>query len=181
MHFLALINWHELFVPTVNPLELVLRGSAMYLLILAAMRVLRREPGAISTPDLLVVVLIADAAQNAMANEYRSLTEGAILVATIFGWNYGLDWLGFRFKWVHKLLNPEPLPLIKNGRVQRRNLRSELLRESDLAEQLRQQGIEDFAEVKRAYLEPDGHMSVIRYTDDDEDRPPPKQKKSTIA
>ena len=181
MHFMTLINWHELFVPTVNPLELVLRGSLMYLLILAAMRVLRRDPGAISTPDLLVVVLIADAAQNAMANEYRSLTEGAILVATIFGWTYGLDWLGFRYKWAHRLLNPEPLLLVKNGRLQRRNLRSELLRESDLAEQLRQQGIEDFAEVKRAFIEPDGHVSVIRYTNDDDNSPPPKQKRSRIA
>ena len=181
MLFLAVIDWHKLFVPAVDPLELVLRGSVMYLLILALMRVLRRDPGALSTPDLLVIVLVADAAQNAMASEYHSLTEGAILVATIFAWNYGLDWLAFRSRWVHRLLNPPPLLLIKDGRVQRRNLRSELLRESDLAEQLRQQGVEDFAEVKRAYIEPDGHVSLIRFTDDDKDRPPPKQKRSTLA
>jgi uncharacterized membrane protein YcaP (DUF421 family) len=180
MLFLAVIDWHGLFVPTVHPLEVVLRGSVMYLFILALMRVLRRDPGALSTADLLVIVLVADAAQNAMASEYRSLTEGAILVGTIFAWNYGLDWLAFRSRWVHRLLNPKPLLLIKNGRVQRRNLRAELLRESDLAEQLRQQGVEDFGEVKRAFLEPDGHLSVIRYSDEDEDRPPPK-KKSTIA
>jgi len=70
--------------------------------------------------------------------------------------------------------------LIKNGRVQRRNLRSELLRESDLAEQLRLQGVEDFAKVKRAFLEPDGQLSVIRYADEDENGPSPK-KKSTLA
>lgn len=181
MQFLAVIDWTGLLVPTVHPLEIVLRGSVMYLFILALMRVLRRDPGALSTPDLLVIVLVADAAQNAMASEYRSVTEGAILVATIFAWNYGLDWLAFRSRLVHRVLNPPPLLLIKNGRVQRRNLRSELLRESDLAEQLRQQGVEDFAEVKRAYLEPDGHLSVIRYSDEDQDRPSPKQKKSTIA
>ena len=181
MLFLAVIDWHKLFVPTVHPLEIVLRGSVMYLLILALMRLLRRDPGALSTPDLLVIVLVADAAQNAMASEYHSLTEGVILVATIFAWNYGLDWLAFRFRWVHRVLNSPPLLLIKNGRVQRRNLRSELLRESDLAEQLRLQGVEDFAKVKRAFLEPDGHLSVIRYSDEDKDRPSPKQKKSTIA
>ena len=180
MLFLAVIDWHKLLVPTVHPLEIVLRGSVMYLLILALMRVLRRDPGALSTPDLLVIVLVADAAQNAMASEYHSVTEGAILVATIFAWNYGLDWLAFRSRWVHNLLNSPPLLLIKNGSVQRRNLRSELLRESDLAEQLRQQGIEEFSEVKRAFIEPDGHISVIRYADD-EDGPPPKQKKSGIA
>jgi uncharacterized membrane protein YcaP (DUF421 family) len=179
MLLIAAIDWHKMFVPTVHPLEMVLRGSVMYLLILFLMRVLRRDPGALSIPDLLVVVLVADAAQNAMASDYHSLTEGAILVATIFAWNYGLDWLAFRVKWVHELLNPPPLLLIKAGRMQRRNLRAEMLRQSDLAEQLREQGIEDFAQVKRAYLEADGQLSVIRY-DDDQDRRPPKQKKSTI-
>jgi len=181
MLFLTAIDWHKMFVPTVHLVEIFLRGSVMYLLILALMRVFRRDPGALSTPDLLVIVLVADAAQNAMASEYHSLTEGVILVATIFAWNYGLDWLAFRSRLVHRLLNPPPLLLINKGRVQRRNLRSELLRESDLAEQLRQQGVENFAEVKRAFLEPDGHLSVIRFKDDDKDRPQPNQKHSTIT
>ena len=176
MLFLAVIDWNKLLVPTVHPLEIVLRGSVMYVLILALMRLLRRDPGALSTPDLLVIVLVADAAQNAMASEYHSLTEGVVLVATIFAWNYGLDWLAFRYRWAHRLLNSPPLLLIKNGNVQRRNLRSEMLRESDLAEQLRLQGVDDFAKVKRAFLEPDGHLSVIRYPDEDEDGPPPTDK-----
>lgn len=180
MLFLAVIDWNKLFVPTVHPLEIVLRGSVMYLLILALMRLLRRDAGGLSTPDLLVIVLVADAAQNAMASDYHSLTEGVVLVATIFAWNYGLDWLAFRSSWVHGLLSSPPLLLIKDGRIQRRNLRSELLRESDLAEQLRLQGVEDFAKVKRAFLESDGHLSVIRYSDEDENQPPPS-KKSTFA
>ena len=94
MHPIFEVDWHNLLVPTVSLLELVLRGSAVYLGILVLMRVLRREAGALSTADLLVVVLVADAAQNAMASEYHSITEGAVLVATIFGWNYLLDWLG---------------------------------------------------------------------------------------
>ena len=175
MLFLAVIDWNKLLVPTVHPLEIVLRVSVMYLLILALMRLLRRDAGGLSTPDLLVIVLVADAAQNAMASDYHSLTEGVVLVATIFAWNYGLDWLAFRSSWVHGLLSSPPLLLIKNGSVQRRNLRSEMLRESDLAEQLRVQGVEDFAKVKRAFLEPDGHLSVIRY-DEDEDGPPPTEK-----
>jgi len=65
MHPITAIDWHALFVPTVSLLELVLRGSVMYLAVFAAMRVFRRESGALSTADLLVVVLVADAAQNA--------------------------------------------------------------------------------------------------------------------
>ena len=55
-----------------------------FLLILAGFRIFRRDAGSLSVSDLLVVVLIADAAQNGMAGEYRSLTEGAIVVGTIF-------------------------------------------------------------------------------------------------
>lgn len=110
MHPITAVDWHALFVPTVSLLELILRGSVMYLAVFAAMRVFRRESGALSTADLLVVVLVADAAQNAMASEYHSLTEGAVLVATIFAWNYGLDWLGFHFPGVHRLLNPRLCP-----------------------------------------------------------------------
>ena len=39
--------------------------------------------------DLLVIVLIADAAQNGMAGEYKSITEGVVLCATIVGWSLG--------------------------------------------------------------------------------------------
>jgi uncharacterized membrane protein YcaP (DUF421 family) len=78
------IDWGQLFVPSVNPWELVLRASIMYLLILAGFRIFRRDAGSLSVSDLLVVVLIADAAQNGLAGDYTSITEGAIIVATIF-------------------------------------------------------------------------------------------------
>jgi uncharacterized membrane protein YcaP (DUF421 family) len=162
MDTITAIDWHRLLVPTVGLLELVLRGSVMYLFVFGAMRVFRREAGALSTADLLVVVLVADAGQNAMASEYHSVTEGLLLVATIFAWNYGLDWLGYRFPAMHRLLNPAPLLLVEDGRIHRRNLRAELLTTADLAEHLREQGIESVADVSRCYLESDGHLSVIK-------------------
>jgi uncharacterized membrane protein YcaP (DUF421 family) len=162
------IDWAALFVPTVHPLELVLRGTLLYLSILAAFRVFRRESGALSTADLLVVMLVADAAQNGMASDYRSITEGVVLVATIVLWSYVLDLLSFRFPAVRRILHPAPLLLIANGRLQRRHLRAELVPLDELKSHLREQGIEDWSEVRRCYLEPDGHFSVIRF---DGDRP----------
>ena len=169
------IDWRAAFVPTVSLLELILRGSALYLTILVLLRLFRREAGAMGTADLLVIVLVADAAQNAMAAEYKSITEGIVLVATIFAWNYALDWLGYRYRWVYRLLHPAPLLLVKDGRVQRRNLRSELLTLDDLLEQLREQGIDDVGQVKRCYLEADGHLSVIRQ---EPGEAPPRRKES---
>ena len=162
------IDWHTLFTPTVSLLELVFRGSVVYLTVLIALRLFRREAGALSTADLLVVVLVADAAQNAMASEYHSITEGFVLVVTIFAWNYILDWLGYRHPWIHRLLHPAPLLLVKDTRIQRHNLRAEMLTVDDLKEQLREQGVEKLAQVKRAYLEADGRLSVLKYDDSDQ-------------
>jgi uncharacterized membrane protein YcaP (DUF421 family) len=160
------VNWHQMFVPSGSLLELVVRGSLMYLLILAGFRLFRREAGSLSVSDLLVVVLIADAAQNGMAGEYKSLTEGAIVVATIFAWNYALDWLAYQSRFVYWLLHPPSLLLIRNGYIQYRNLRSELITKADLLQQLREQGVEDIGSVKKCFLESDGKMSVIRENGD---------------
>lgn len=155
------IDWHTLLVPTGSLFELVLRATVMYLLILAGFRIFRREAGSLSVSDLLVVVLIADAAQNGMAGEYRSLTEGVVVVATILALNYVLDWMAYRSRFVHWLLHPPALLLVRDGQIQHRNLRSQLITRTDLVEQLREQGVESMEHVKACYLESDGRMSVI--------------------
>ena len=158
---LTSIDWGRMFVPTGSLLELVLRATVMYLLILAGFRIFRRDAGSLSVSDLLVVVLIADAAQNGMAGEYRSLTEGVLIVATIFAWNYVLDWLAYRSRFVYWLLHPPSLLLVRNGQIQPRNLRSQLITKADLLEQLREQGVDSLERVKKCYLESDGRLSVI--------------------
>jgi len=161
MESLSHLDWRTIFVPTLSIAEIFLRGTVIYLLLFMLLRVLRREAGAISVSDLLVVVLVADAAQNAMASDYKSITEGVLLVGTIVGWDYFLNWLGYRSRWVHNLLRPAPLPLIKDGRLLRRNLRQELITTDELMSELRQQGVESVDAVRRCYLEGDGHFSVI--------------------
>lgn len=169
------IDWHQMFVPTGSLLELIIRGSLMYLLILAGFRTFRRDAGSLSVSDLLVVVLIADAAQNGMAGEYKSLTEGAVIVATIFAWNYTLDWLAYRSRFVYWLLHPPSLLLIQDGQIQFKNLRSQLITKQDLLEQLREQGVEGPESVKKCFLEGDGRMSVIR---EDNGEPPGRAERS---
>jgi uncharacterized membrane protein YcaP (DUF421 family) len=163
MDSLLQIDWKAVFVPTVSLAEIVLRGTFVYLVLFFVLRVLRREAGALGISDLLVVVLIADAAQNAMGSDYKSITEGAVLVGTIVAWDFFLDWLGYRFPAVQRLLRPAPLPLIKEGRVLRQSLRKEMITMEELMSQLREQGVESVEEVKLCCLEGDGHVSVIKY------------------
>ncbi len=97
-----------------------------------------------------------------MASEYKSITEGAILVLTIVFWNYAVDWLGFRFPAFQRLTRPPPLLLIKDDEMIFRNMRQEMITTDELNSQLRQQGVENCSEVKRAYIEGDGRISIIR-------------------
>ena len=156
------IDWQAVFVPTVPLLEIILRGTLVYLMLFIMLRVLRREAGGLGIADVLVIVLIADASQNAMANEYKSITEGAVLVATIAFWDYTLDFLGYHFPRFRRFVRPAPLPLIKAGKLLRKNMRQEMITEEELLGQLREQGVESPNEVKKCFLEGDGRISVIK-------------------
>lgn len=159
---LFFVDWAKLFVPSYSILETIIRGTVTYIVLFMFLRILRRETGTLNITDLLVVVVIADAAQNAMAGEYKSITEGIILVATIMFWDYLMDWLSFRFPAIRRLLRPSPLLLIKDGEIQRRNLRQEMITIDELMSSLREQGIEKISEVDKAFLEGDGKISVIK-------------------
>lgn len=151
------------FTPDVGLFEMVARGVIVYLSIFVLLRViLRGRLGTMTTSDLLVLVLIADAAQNAMAAEYHSITDGVVLVATIIGMSFLFDWLGYHVAFLGRLVHPQRKPLVVNGRVIRRTLKEELITEDELMTQLRLQGAAAIRDVKAAYLEGNGEISVIR-------------------
>jgi uncharacterized membrane protein YcaP (DUF421 family) len=97
--FFGPVDWSRLFAPTTPLLETLIRGSFIYLALFVLLRfVFRRESGAARISMLLLMVLLADAAQNAMADDYTSVTDGLLLVGTIMGWNYLLDWAASRIR-----------------------------------------------------------------------------------
>ena len=160
------MDWAWLVDFKVPAWELILRGSAMYWFLFLIFRVvLRRDVGSVGVADVLFVVLVADASQNAMTGGYVSVAEGAVLVATLIGWNLLLDWLAFRFAWAYRLVEPQPLLLIRRGRVQHKHLRAEMITLAELRGHLRQHGVESFDEVKAAWFESDGQISVIKRED----------------
>ena len=157
------VDWQDLLIPTHSVLEMVVRGSIGYLALFLILRfVMKRQSSTIGIADILVIVVIADAAQNGFSNEYRSITEGVVLVLTIVFWDTTLNWLSYRFKFLERLLASAPLPLIENGRLNRRNMRREFITEDELRSHLRQEGLRDFSEVEAAYLEANGEISVIK-------------------
>ncbi|HEX3102003.1 MAG TPA: YetF domain-containing protein [Pyrinomonadaceae bacterium] len=166
METLFNIDWHSMFVPTESILEIIIRGTIMYLAMYSLLRIFRRQAGHVGIADVLVIVVIADAAQNGMAGDSKSITEAVILIMVIILWDFFFDWLGFKSTLAARFLTPNPLLLIKDGKFIKKNLEKEFLTEDELQSQLRVQGLEDASLVKQCYLESNGHFSVLTHAPD---------------
>jgi uncharacterized membrane protein YcaP (DUF421 family) len=154
------VDWNSVFVPAIGLAEIVVRGSLMYLGLFVIMA--RRQAGHFGPADLLVIVLIADAAQNGLGKEYSSVTEGLALVLTIVAWEYLLDWIAWRFPATQPYLKPPSLTLVRDGRLIPQNLRKEMITEDELKSQLREQSVDNYEDIKLATLEGDGRLSVLK-------------------
>lgn len=155
-----------LFTPTVPLWEIVVRATVMYLLLFFTFRfTLKRQGGVIGVPDLLVIFLIVDSAQNAVTGGSQSVTESIVLIATILSWTYLMNWASWRFERLRWLTAPPPLELIRDGKINRKNMRTALLSHDELMTQLREQGVDDVAKVAKSYMEGDGEISVVTRDD----------------
>jgi len=171
---MELPDWGALFIPASPVLETVIRGTVVYLILFLVLRlVLRRHGAGIGLTDVLMVVLIVAASENALLGDTATITDGVLLIAVVVAWAWIVDWAGFRFPVVERVVHPGPLELVRDGRPNERNLRRELVTRDELMSKLREQGVTDIADVHRAYFEGDGELSVIPRDDRREARTSP--------
>lgn len=122
-----------MFMPSMPILELVIRGTFTFLALFTLIRVVgRRESASVSMGDVLVVVLVADAASTGMNGGSETLGDGFILVLIILFWSVVLDALSYRFAWFRKLAKSGPRPLIKDGKLIRKTMRREFMTEGEV-------------------------------------------------
>lgn len=153
----------EIFALRAGFMEMIVRGTTMYWMLYALLRISgRRDFGSLGVADMLVLVLVADAAGNAMSGDSYSLGDGIIVVTTIVGWSYFLDRIGYYVPVLRRVLEPQRVCLVRDGHVIVSGLRREHISRSELREQLRLKGVDSLARVKRAYLESTGEFSVIQ-------------------
>ena len=157
------VGWAEMLSPEYSLLEMFLRGTIMYFVLVVLLKlVVKRQAGGVGRTDILVIVLLAEIAGPGFTAGYKSLVEGTALVATVLFWSFAIEWLSYRFPRFEKLFQPGSLPLIHDGKILHRNLRAELVTREELMAQLRENGVADVAEVSEACMESDGMISVIK-------------------
>lgn len=155
------VDWSKVFVLETPLLELIVRGSVLYFGILVLMRLMpRRTGGELAMMDLVFVILIAEAASHAMG-DYTAIADGFVLIITFMAWNYLINLLSFHIPFIERLVSAPPIQVVKDGQLLRRNMRREYLTEEELMDHVRQQGIEEINDVKAAYVEGEGKITVI--------------------
>ena len=158
------VDWQAMFESELSLAELFLRATILYFVVFGIMRgTLRRSAGELSMLDFIFVLLVANGAADAMTGGASSIPAGVVTVVTVVLWNYLLNSLGYYIPLIERLVSPPPLLLIKEGQMLRNNMRREFLTKDELMAQLREEGVDDLAMVKTAYLEGDGNISVVTH------------------
>lgn len=142
--------------------QVIVRTLVVYFALLAGLRLAgKRELGQMTTFDLVVVLIIANAVQNAMVGENTSLTAGLVAAGTLLLVNNAISRLELRSRWLSEGLRGEPTLLVHDGALIREHLRREAVDEAEVMQALREHGVDDLRSVKTAVLEVDGTISVI--------------------
>lgn len=146
-----------------NPyLNIVFSSAAVYIFITVALRIFgKKELAQLSVLDIVFVLLISNAVQNAMVGSDSSLLGGIIAAGTLFLLNFLFKYLLFRFKGFSHLVEGEPLILVSEGRVKDRNLRKAGISTDELIEAVHEHGLKSIRDVNLAMLEVDGNISIM--------------------
>jgi uncharacterized membrane protein YcaP (DUF421 family) len=144
-------------------MDIVLRGIVVFTFLYVLMRVIgRRELSKLEPFDLILLIVVGDAVQQGLTQDYYSLTGAVLAVGTIALLQVGVSYFNFRFPRFRPWLDGEPIVVVQNGKPIERNMRRERLSVRDLAEAARGQGISSLDEVAWAVMETSGSISFIK-------------------
>ena len=152
-------SWHTL-------LDVAIRTSVVYLALLVGLRLTgRRQLGQMSAFDLVLLLIIANAVQNAMVGPDTSLAGGLVAAGVLLVWHTVIQRVRLKNRPFNRLLAGEGIMLINRGQVLDQHARRAGVTTDDLLQALREHGVASVQDVRLAVLEPDGSISVIRNDD----------------
>ncbi len=155
--FAALLNLDPLGLALI-----VVRTVVVYVVLLLGLRLAgKRELGQMTPFDLVVLLIISNAVQNAMVGPDTSLNGGLLAAMVLLVVNWGVGRLGLRYAAVRAGLLGTPTLLVHDGHLVTEHMRREGIAEDEVLQALREHGVQDLGSVKLAVLEVDGTISVV--------------------
>jgi uncharacterized membrane protein YcaP (DUF421 family) len=145
-----------------NYIRIIFSSVAVYFFIILAIRLFgKKELAQLSVYDLVFILLISNAVQNAMVGPDSTLLGGLVAAASLFVVNYALKQMQYRFPKFGKAIQGEPIMLVFKGKLLSSHLKKAGISEDELMEVIREHGVASAAEVDLAVMEVDGNISVV--------------------
>ncbi|WP_367770740.1 YetF domain-containing protein [Flavobacterium sp. WC2421] len=146
-----------------NPyLDIVIRSATVYFFMVIALRIFgKKELSQLNTADVILILLISNSVQNAMVGNNTSLYGGLVAATILFGINFILKKLMFKYQKFNNFFIEKPEILIHNGTLEFKTLSKLNITSEELREAMREHGVEHFKDVKLSMLEIDGNISII--------------------
>ena len=146
--------------------EFILRALMVYFVLMLLIRLSgKRSMGQFTSFDILLVVLLGNAVQNALLGEDASVGGGMLLAATLIVLNWVVGWLSARSPRVERWVEGVPVLLARDGNVYRDVLRRELISHEDFQKAMRESGCLELDNIRLAVLETNGQISIVQRSD----------------
>jgi len=145
-----------------NYVRIIFSTMAIYLFIVIAIRLFgKKELAQLSVVDMVFILLISNAVQNAMVGPDSTLSGGLVAATTLFIMNYVFKYLQYRFPKFGKIVEGDATMLIYKGEILETHLKMAKITKDELMEAVREHGVASVKEVDLAILEVDGNISVL--------------------
>ena len=143
-------------------LDIVLRSVSVYFFMVIALRIFgKRELSQLNSSDIVLILLISNAVQNAMVGSDVSLEGGIIAAFSLFFINYIFKKVMLKSKFVKNLIQEKPEILIHDGKIDFKTVSELGITSDELDEAIREHGVENYKFVNLAMLEINGNISII--------------------
>lgn len=141
----------------------VLRGAAIYLILFVLFRIFGKRTLAQVTPfDFVVLLVVGEATQQALLGDNFSVTQAAVVIATLLLLERTWDLLAWRFPRFRRVMESRPLVLMMDGELDRQAMRRVQVTEDDILQAARAgPGVESMDQIKHVILESTGGLSII--------------------
>src|SRR4051794_38150414 len=155
--------WHDMFRLGVPVAEKVLRPILVYVFLIVSLRLAgKRELAALNPFDLIVLLTLSNAVQNAIIGDDNSVTGGIIGASTLLAINYLVVRFLFTHERLDRLIEGNADVLIEDGKILHDRLQKELITVAELETAAHKQGIPALADVDRATLDPSGVICFVQ-------------------
>jgi uncharacterized membrane protein YcaP (DUF421 family) len=145
-----------------DSLSIVISSVAVYLFIIIAIRIFgKKELSQLSVIDLVFILLISNAVQNAMVGNNTTLWGGLVAASALFVVNFLMKQVIYRFPSMSKLIQGEAIMLVYKGKMKIENMHRTRITHDELMEAVREHGVDSIADVDLAILEVDGNISIL--------------------